>query len=273
MSNPLRSGENPAESIAATLVAARLSAQALAAFPGALPADLEAAYVCQDAAIRRWPQPVAGWKVGYIAPERRDSGGDPRLVGPIFADRVQLFQGEELEFAVIAGGFAAVEAEYVFRLGVDVAPQRREWTPEQAAATVAALHVGVELAGSPLARINEIGPLAVVADCGNNAGLLLGPAIANWHEVAMDGLACSTWIDGRLQGRGGAASLAGGPLAALAFALSRNGRCGRFLAAGTLITTGAATGIHDIRSGQHSVVDFGAQGRIRCRAIAAGVAS
>lgn len=269
MSKPLQVSENPQEAIARQLIGARLAARALADFPLALPRDLEQAYRCQDEAIRCWPTPVAGWKVGYIAPERREPAGDPRLVGPIFTGRIVEAGADEVEFGVIAGGFAAVEAEYVFRLARDLAPLARAWTAEEAAAEVAALHVGVELAGSPLAQINVLGPVAVVADCGNNAGLLLGPAIPNWQDEAMDELACSTWIDGELVGRGGAATLAGGPLAALAFALSRNARCGRTLAAGTLITTGAATGIHDIVAGQRAVVDFGRQGRIRCRAVPA----
>lgn len=269
MSKALPASDNPAETVAAQLVAARLAAQSLARFPGVLPANLAQAYRCQDAAIARWPTAVAGWKVGYIAPERREPQGDPRLVGPIFTGNLRALDGAVGEFAVIAGGFAAVEAEFVFRLARDVPPQRREWTSEDAAREVAALHVGIELAGSPLADINVLGPCAVVADCGNNAGLLLGPAIANWQDVAMEDLRCSTWIDGELVGRGGAATLAGGPLAALAFALSRNARCGRTLRAGEWITTGAATGIHDIVAGQHAVIDFGAYGRLRCQAVPA----
>ncbi|WP_313917329.1 2-keto-4-pentenoate hydratase [Tahibacter sp.] len=269
MSTALPVSDNPAEAVADELVAARLAARPLARFPGVLPADLAEAYRCQDAVIARWPTPVAGWKVGYIAPERREPQGDPRLVGPIFAGNIRPLDGAEGEFAVIAGGFAAVEAEFMFRLARDIPAQVHDWTPEEAAREVAALHVGIELAGSPLADINVLGPCAVVADCGNNAGLLLGPAIANWQDVAMDDLRCSTWIDGQLAGRGGAATLAGGPLAALAFALSRNARCGRTMRAGEWITTGAATGIHDIVAGQHAVVDFGAYGRLRCRAVPA----
>ncbi|HSX58727.1 MAG TPA: 2-keto-4-pentenoate hydratase [Tahibacter sp.] len=256
------------DAVADALVAARRSGRALARFPEALPVDLEYAYRCQDAVIARWPDRVAGWKVGYIAPERRDAGGDPRLVGPIFASHIARPADGSGEFPVIAGGFAAVEAEFVFRLARDIAPRAAAWSVEDAAAEVAALHVGVELAGSPMADINVQGPCAVVADCGNNAGLLLGPEIANWQDCAMEELICSTWIAGELVGRGGAATLAGGPLAALAFALTRNARRGRGFAAGDLITTGAATGIHDIVAGQHATVDFGIHGRLHCRAVA-----
>lgn len=260
------------DAIASALVDARLGGRSLTCFPLELPADLEQAYRCQDAAIARWPARVAGWKVGFIAPERRDASGDPRLVGPIFAGSISRPGDAAGEFAVITGGFAAVEAEFVFRLARDIAPRARDWTPAEAAAEVAALHIGVELAGSPLANINVLGPCAVVADCGNNAGLLLGAEIAGWQDCAMDALTCSTWIDGALVGRGGAATLAGGPLAALAFALSRNARRGRGFAAGDLITTGAATGIHDILAGQSATIDFGIHGRVHCRAVARSTA-
>lgn len=274
MSESLAIGDiSRSEAIAGALVEARLAARALARFPLALPDDLDDAYRCQDAAIARWPGRVGGWKVGYIAAERRDASGDPRLIGPIFSGNITHLGADATgDFGVIDGGFAAVEAEYVFRLARDIAPRAQEWTPQDAAAEVAALHVGVELAGSPLADINVLGPCAVVADCGNNAGLLLGPAIANWQDCAMESLTCSTWIDGALVGRGGAATLAGGPLAALAFALTRNARRGRRFAAGDLITTGAATGIHDIVAGQHATLDFGSHGRLHCRAVARSTA-
>src|SRR5687768_11144736 len=59
--------------IAASFVRARLQARALEDFPGRVPDTLEAAYACQDAAIAQWPDRLVGWKIGYIAPERRDA--------------------------------------------------------------------------------------------------------------------------------------------------------------------------------------------------------
>ena len=70
-------------------------------------------------------------------------------------------------------------------------------------------------------------------------------------------------------GEGGAASIAGGLLAALAFALSRCARRGHPLKRGMLVTTGASTGIHDIVAGQRSRVSFGEWGEILCDAVTA----
>jgi 2-keto-4-pentenoate hydratase len=254
--------------IAEAFVAARRAARALHAFPGEIPADLAAAYAVQDLAIARWPDRVAGWKVGYIAAERRDAAGDDRLLGPIFAGQLREGAGEAT-FPVFEGGFGAVEAEYVLRLQADADPARLEWTPGDTIAVPASLHVGVEIASSPLATINALGPRVVVSDFGNNNGLVTGPEIPRWRELPEAELVAETWIDGACVGRGGAARLPGGLLAAYAFALSRSARRGRPLRAGDLVATGNATGIHDIRPGQQALVSFGAHGEIIGRAVAA----
>lgn len=254
--------------IAAAFTTARHEGRALPAFPGDIPADLVAAYAVQDLAISRWPDRVAGWKVGYIAPDRRDASGDERLLGPIFAGQVLDASGEA-SLPVFAGGFGAIEAEYVLRLEADADPARLEWTPGDTIAVPATLFIGIEIASSPLATINQLGPCVVVSDFGNNNGLVLGAQIQDWRQLPEAELVAETWIDGECVGRGGASVLPGGLLAAYAFALSRSARRGRPLKAGDLIATGNATGIHDIRPGQHARVRFGDHGEIAGRAEAA----
>ena len=256
--------------IAEQLVRARLGAEALFAFPGDLPATLDAAYAIQDCAIALWPDQLTGWKVGRIDPPWLIRLGEDRLVGPIFARGVRhVVPGDMLDFPVFEGGFAAVEAEFVFRLTADALPGKTTWTVDEAARLECALHVGIETAGSPLAAINDLGPLAVVCDFGNNAGLLLGPEVSGWRERAFATLTCETLIEERPVGRGGALSLPGGPLAALAFALQRCALRGLPLARGTLVSTGATTGIHVLRSGQHACVRFDGIAQLRCRAVPA----
>jgi len=257
-----------ADAVARQFVQARRDGLALHDFPGAIPPTLSDAYRIQDAAIRHWPDRIIGWKVGYIAPELRETAGDERLVGPIFAGQLQLAEpGVSVDFPVFAGGFAAVEAELAFRLGVDAPAGKIQWTPGEAAALVADLHIGIETAGSPLATINELGPRVVVSDFGNNAGMLLGPKIPDWRDARTPLLGCASFIDGHKVGEGSVETLAGGPLIALALALSRCARNGRPLRAGQLVTTGAVTGIHDIVAGQSATVDFGVYGSLCCRAV------
>jgi len=268
--------------IAEQFVRARRRAAALAAFPGEIPPTLEEAYEIQDRAIDSWDDGVVGWKVGRIDARWSQRLGEGRLVGPIFSGGVRnaaataaardtraSAASDVVEFPVFEGGFAAVEAEFVFRLSADAPPAKQTWSAAEAAELAAALHVGIETAGSPLASINALGPLVVVCDFGNNAGLLLGPEISAWRELPLASLTCETFIEGVSVGRGGALSLPGGPFAALAFALQRCARRGRPLVAGDLVSTGATTGIHDIRSGQRARVRFDGIAELACRAVPA----
>lgn len=260
--------------VAERFVAARLSARALPDYPGPLPETLADAYARQDAAIALWPDATAGWKVGGVADSWAALLGESRLVGPIFRRHVWHFQaGAVTPLPIIPGGFAAVEAEYVFVLAASAPAAQTEWTPAQAADLVGEMRVGIELAGSPLATINELGPAVVVSDFGNNAGLILGEPIAGWRERPPESLTCETYLDGRRVGQGGAASIPGGPLAALAFALGRSARRGRALEAGDLISTGACTGIHPIKVDEQACVVFAGAAALHCRGAAADPAA
>lgn len=254
--------------IARAFVDARRAGRALPSYPGAQPDSLDAAYLIQDEAIAAWPDRIAGWKLGRINPPHDAGFGAGRLAGPIFSRAVWRAGPAPTLFAVIDGGFAAVEAEYVLELG-ETAPDHGDWTAAMVAPLVSRVFTGVEIAGSPFPGINDHGPAVTASDFGNNAGLILGTEIADWRE-RLSGLSCAMTIDGAVVGRGGASSIPAGPLDSLAFLLNLLHHRGRRLETGQLISTGAATGVHDIAAGQTAVADFGPDGRIECLAIPAG---
>lgn len=249
--------------IARRLVAARLGAHAEPVYPGCRPPTLDAGYAIQDAAIALWPSRIAGWKVGRIPDDWATQLGEDRLVGPIFEASLQTADEREPAcFRAIPGGFAAVEAEFVFRIGRDAPRGKLAWTEEDALGHVDALHVGVELAGSPLPDINAMGPAVVVSDFGNNAGLVVGPAVDDWRRAIEEDMKCRTEVDGMAVGRGSASGIQGGLVSALRFAFARCARRGMPLRAGQWVSTGAATGIHEVRAGQRARVVFETAGDI-----------
>jgi 2-keto-4-pentenoate hydratase len=261
---------DPTRIIAQRFVAARLAATPLDRYPAPLPPDIDSAYLCQDAAIALWPDEIVGWKVGWIGEPQQRIYHEERIVGPIFRRALRQVQlDEEAPVSIFAGGFGAIEAEYVYRLGADAAADKLTWSDVEAADLVDSMHIGIEPASSPLASINELGPAVVISDFGNNAGLLLGPEIPDWRRRTREGMTCETFIEGRSVGRGGTGRLPKGPLGALAFALMRCARRGRPLRAGQLVSTGAASGIHDIVPGQSAALVFDGIGTLRCRAVAA----
>jgi 2-keto-4-pentenoate hydratase len=255
-----------ARGVAAEFVKARQSAGSFAQYPGVQPPDLASAYRCQDEAIALWQDTVAGWKVGWIPEPHSTKYGAQRLVGPIFSKTVRrAASGQSMDAAVFAQGFAAVEAEFVFQLARDAPANVTEWSAETARRFVRTMHVGIEIASSPLRDINDFGPAVIASDFGNNAGLLLGPEVPDWQERAPESLHCETRIDGALVGQGTAAGVSGGPLAALAFALRCNALRGRPLRAGDYVSTGAATGVHPIGTGQKAEAIFTGIASLECR--------
>jgi 2-keto-4-pentenoate hydratase len=254
-----------ARASATELVKARRAAGWFEEYPGSPPPDLQAAYRCQDEAIGLWNDRVAGWKVGWISEPLSEKFGAQRLVGPIFERSLRRADGAvAIEVPVFARGFAAIEAEFVFQLAKDAPANVGDWSAETARGFVKGMFVGIEIASSPLRNINDFGPAVVVSDFGNNAGLLVGPEIADWQSRALDSLRCESRIDGAVVGRGTAASVDGGPLSALAFALRCNSLRGRPLRAGDYVTTGAATGVHEIAVGQTAEAHFNGVGTLRC---------
>ncbi len=253
--------------VARRFVEARLAARSLPGYPGAVPGTLAEGYAIQELAIGLYPDTIVGWKVGRIPPPLQATLGDERLAGPTFRQFLRTpATGEAVALGVIPGGFAAVEAEFVYRIGKDAPEGKTDWTAAEALDLVAALHIGVEFAGSPLKTINDLGSTVVASDFGNNAALIVGPEIAGWRERADETLPCETWIDGALVGVGTAASVPGGPAPALAFLLGHCAARGRPLKAGLYVTTGAATGIHEINAGQSARISFGEHGEIFCTA-------
>jgi 2-keto-4-pentenoate hydratase len=265
----VRLAEAGAAGIAARLVSARRSAKALARYPGDLPTSLEQGYRVQNAAISSWTDGIAGWKIGLVAPELRAGLGSDRLAGPIFSRNVwAATPGQTLEFPAIRDGFCAVEAEFVFRMAIDAPAGKTAWTDDEAAALVAALHFGVEIAGSPMPMINDLGPPIVASDFGNNAGLILGAPIDDWRGK-LSKLSAETYIDDRQVGAGSAMSIPGGPIAGLRFLLAHLSTRGRPLKAGQYVSSGAVTGVHRIVEGQGARLSFPGEGEICCRAVRA----
>jgi 2-keto-4-pentenoate hydratase len=271
MTQPVSRAESRAPEIAARLVSARLDARPLEAFPGVQPVTLEQGYLIQEVAIHLWPDEVAGWKIGLIAPALREQLGSDRVAGPIFSRAVKQAQGV-VEFPVFEGGFAAVEAEFIFRMGRDAPPGKAKWTEDEAAELVAGLHIGVETAGSPMAFINDLGPTVVASDFGNNAGVIIGPELKDWRARLKD-LRAKTEIEGQTVGEGAAMSLPGGPMAGLTFLLAHLARRNRPLKAGQYVSSGAVTGVHNIVTGQSARLSFAGEGAIDCRAVKAKPAS
>jgi 2-keto-4-pentenoate hydratase len=168
---------------------------------------------------------------------------------------------------VITGGFAAVEAEFVVRLDADV--DAGTWSAADAARLPQTIFAGIEIAGSPFAKINDLGPAVTASDFGNNAGLVLGPQLPTATDPTS--ITVRTEIDCELAGEGSGRSVPGGLAASLAQTLTILGRRHRSVPAGSYIATGATTGVHACSVGASAKITFAGHEPLRCRLVAAEI--
>lgn len=254
--------------VAEAFTTARLSARAIDVYPGAVPEGIAQAYAIQDEAISRWPDKIAGWKVGRMNSPYTEAFGCDRLAGPIFAGAIERTY-DPIDMPVFSGGFAAVEAECVLILGKDAPLDKTAWTTQEAIDMIGAVAAGIEIASSPFSGINDLGPLVTISDFGNNNGLIVGDELPNWRALSIDDWVFETYIDEHRIGVSAAGAIPGGPVESLRFLLENTARRGRPLKKGMAISSGAVTGVHEIAIGQSARVCFAGIKDISCRIVAA----
>jgi 2-keto-4-pentenoate hydratase len=262
-------GDSPQGGIARAFVMARREARSLAVYPGPPPVDLASAYRIQDEALRLDGRAIAGWKVGRIPEPDAAVLGSNRLAGPIFVGTVvEGAANVEVPMPAYGGGFIALEAEFMLRLRVPVQAtlprddaQTRLWIDE--------IRVGIEIASSPYAGINDDGPCVTISDFGNNAGVLLGPAIPDWRTRDLQAIEVATDIAGREVGRATAHAMLDGPYGAVRFLLANLQRRGIAPQDGWWISSGAVTGVHGVQVGDRAAAHFAGLGSLVCRIVAA----
>ena len=257
--------ETETRSIADAFVKARRAGLALADYPGTPPSTLARAYAVQDAAIPLFGGKVTGWKVGRINPPWLERLGVSRLAGPIFSEAMETTaNGHVPSGQIYEQGFGAAEAEFVYRIGAAPKAGQAAFSLDEAAALIDAVYCGFEIASSPFAGINALGPLVTISDFGNNNGLLLGPEIPEWRDAGLEAWEVTTLIDGKTVGSGKAKSFPGGPLELVRFLIENLVDRGLPVTPGLLVSSGAVTGVHEVVAGQSVEARFGEFCTLHC---------
>jgi len=259
MSAPSMTNEQISQ-LANILSTARKDNKILDTFPGPIPSTLEEAYTVQNGSIDASSDAIVGWKVGMVPPELRAQYGEERILGPVFKNiyvdlNEQQASGEEFKLPVYAGGFIAIEAELVIETNQDILPGTIN-TAEGVEHLVKNVYAGIEIASSPVIDLNSYGPTAIIADIGNQYGLIKGAVIENWQDK-ISNMNTSVSINDELVNEAPTDGILNGPMAAFAFMIDCCAKRGITLPAGSLCSSGAITGVHETLVGAKSTVKFG----------------
>ena len=240
------------DALAAGLAAARRPGAAPLATPAVLPETLEEAYRVQDRVLARLG-PAAGWKVGAATPDAGPS------CAPILSGGVS-FAGPR---AVVVPARVGVEVEIAFRMARTFPAAAAPPTRDAVLAAVGSAHVVIETCARRVAdKSASAPPMLLLADNIQNHGLVIGPEVEGWRAIDAGKLVARMFAGdkplGETTGGHTARDLVRLLVWQVGHCVTRRGG----LPAGTIVTTGAWTGMHMVDAPARIVAEFPALGRI-----------
>lgn len=240
--------------LAADLAEARRSGALALRFDGVRSLGVLDAYALQKAAARLVDDRIGGWKVGRLALPTMGPGRTSRFIGPIFRGTVRRHRGHVARIGASSDRASAVEAEFVVKLRRPLPDALEVVDDDFWRSSIAAIHVGVELAGNDLTPTTSAVPNIQVAAFGNNRGLIVGEPIPPglWSRP----LAVRTIVEGATVGALDVVTPWSAAIVAMADARAEAASLGMAFEEGQWVATGALTGIHAIVPAQNAIVVF-----------------
>ena len=154
-----------------------------------------------------------------------------------------------------------VEAEFAFRVGVDVEPVDGGHTPVTIAAYIDALIPGIEIVDHRFESW-AVGALRVAADNAIHGWWVRGEPVTDWQGPDLASSPVSVARNGELVTTGSGAAVLGHPLNVMAWLADELPQFGIRLQRGDVVTTGVATDVFEADAGDSCVADFGPFGTV-----------
>ena len=195
---------------------------------------------------------IGGWKVGSPNPD------GPVTCAPLPAAAIQDSP------ATITGSDRLVEAEIALRLAHDLPPRDQPYTRAEILAAIASAHPAIEVLQSRYLDVAAVDPLSALADSLSHFGLVVGPAIPDWHSLD---LAAETV---RLSANGadikaGIGNPAGDMIRMLLWLANEGAHWAGGLHASQVVTTGSWTGKDLVPPGGEARIRFDHAGEAAVR--------
>jgi 2-keto-4-pentenoate hydratase len=208
--------------------------------------------------------PLFGWKIAATSlAGQRHLKVDGPLAGRLFAERV-FAPGADVPFGV--NHMRVAEAEFAFRMAVDLPPRPAPYGVDEVIAAVATLHPAIEIPDSRYDDFTVVGAPQLIADNACAHYFVLGPATtADWRRLDLvEHPVIGSVSDGEPRtGKGG--NVLGDPRVALTWLVNELSGVGVTLHAGEVVTTGTCIVPLPIAAGDRIRADFGVLGSVEAR--------
>ena len=240
------------------------------ALPGELrPLTREDGYAIQARVERRSALPLFGWKIAATSKAgQAHIAVDGPLAGRLLADHV-FESGSRLPFG--SNHMRVAEAEFAFRMAVDLPPRATRYAVDEVVASVATLHPAIEIPDSRFVDFTSVGAAQLIADNACTYQFVLGsPAPDAWRSIDLAahrvvGSVHSPGLSGppgHLEREGIGANVLGDPREALTWLVNELSQLNVTLRAGQVVTTGTCLVPMPIGPGDHVTANFGEFGAV-----------
>ena len=162
------------------------------------PRDIDEAYAAQfrlhEIHASEGRGPLGGRKIALASKVQQElCGVDHPIAGGVFAGEI-FESGAELRLADYHG--LGLEFELAVVLGEDIAPGEAPLDRESARAATAAIRPAFEMIIDRNADYSDLNALTMAADNAWSAGVVLGPEVAGWRDMDVEGMEAKlSWND------------------------------------------------------------------------------
>ena len=220
------------------------------------PRNLQEAYAAQDRYVElssTSSPPIAGYKIAVTSQVIQELVGISHpCLGMIRSGSVHASPASLPE-----SGFhhVAIECEIAFTLKSHLEAVREKQDRESVTTLIESCHPAFEILDDRHADYSKIDALSLIADNCWCAGVILGPAIADWQSSALEELTGTLQINGKTVGQGVTRDALGHPLEGLAWIANTLAEQGKKLEAGMAVITGSIIATEFLSGGDAAVFE------------------
>ena len=239
----------------------------------ALPEDIrprtrEDGYAVQARFEQRSTSSLFGWKIAATSKAgQAHIAVDGPLAGRLLAEHV-VESGSRLAFG--RNDMRVAEAEFAFRMAVDLPPRAARYGVDEVLASVASLHPAIEIPNSRFVDFTVVGAAPLIADNACSHQFVLAPAAPDaWRSIDLAAHRVRG-VRGAIRSRspslerdGIGANVLGDPRVALTWLVNELSGLGMTLRAGQVVTTGTCLTPLPIAPFDQVTCDFGVLGTVQ----------